>query len=190
MLPYCQSNQDLEQTAMKLKPQCVSGTSLASHCCSFRLHFISAGCWPVKWNKERKNNFWLWMLHLFMNGHIGESNWSIIYPCHWVIVFVLFIINSSSPAQNGRCLADDIFRCVFMNEKFCIFQMTILRCIFFHENVCIFNTIWAEFIPKGLVDNNYTPLVQIMAWCRIGDKPLSEPIIADVGWCLEKLTDI
>ena len=30
------------------------------------------------------------------------------------------IVNSSSPGQNGRHYADDIFRCIFVNEKFCI----------------------------------------------------------------------
>ena len=29
-------------------------------------------------------------------------------------------VNSSSPGQNGRHFPDDIFKCVFMNEKFCI----------------------------------------------------------------------
>ena len=29
-------------------------------------------------------------------------------------------INSSPPGQNGRHFAEDIFRCIFKNEKFCI----------------------------------------------------------------------
>ena len=29
-------------------------------------------------------------------------------------------INSSAPGQNGRHYADDIFKCIFMNEIFCI----------------------------------------------------------------------
>ena len=29
-------------------------------------------------------------------------------------------INSSSPGKNGRRFADDIFNCIFMNEKFSI----------------------------------------------------------------------
>ena len=33
-----------------------------------------------------------------------------------------------------------------------------------------------KFIPKGTIDNN-PALVQIMAWRRIGDKPLSEPML-------------
>ena len=32
-----------------------------------------------------------------------------------------------------------------------------------------------KFVPKGSI-NNIPALVQIMAWCRSGDKPLSEPV--------------
>ena len=32
------------------------------------------------------------------------------------------------------------------------------------------------FIPKGPI-NNISALVQIMAWCQSGDKPLSEPMM-------------
>ena len=55
--------------------------------------------------------------------------------------------------------ADDIFKCIWMNEKFSI-------------------SIWIslKFVPKGLTDNK-TALVQIMAWCRSGNKPLSEPMV-------------
>ena len=68
-------------------------------------------------------------------------------------------INSSPPEQNGRRFADDIFRCIFVNEKFCIFIKISLK-----------------FAPNGPIDNN-PALVQIVAWCRIGDKPLSEPML-------------
>ena len=33
-----------------------------------------------------------------------------------------------------------------------------------------------KFVPKGPIDNN-TALIQIMALRRIGDKPLSEPML-------------
>ena len=33
-----------------------------------------------------------------------------------------------------------------------------------------------NFVPKGPIDNNQA-LIQIMAWRRIGDKPLSEPML-------------
>ena len=29
-------------------------------------------------------------------------------------------VNSYAPEQNGRHFADDVFRCIFLNEKFCI----------------------------------------------------------------------
>ena len=65
-------------------------------------------------------------------------------------------INSSPPGQNSRLFAHDIFRCIFVNEKFCILVKISLK-----------------FVPK---DNN-PALVQIMAWHRIGNKPLPEPML-------------
>ena len=53
--------------------------------------------------------------------------------------------------------ADDTFKRIFMNE-----------------NVRISINISLKFVPKGLI-NNIAALVQIMAWRRPGDKPLSEP---------------
>ena len=68
-------------------------------------------------------------------------------------------INSSPPGQNGRHFTDDIFRCVFVTEKFCILIKISLK-----------------FVPRGPNDNN-PALVKIMAWRGIGDKPLSEPML-------------
>ena len=61
--------------------------------------------------------------------------------------------------QNGRLFADDIFKCILMNEKFCILIKISLK-----------------FVPKGLIDNK-TALVQVMAWHRTGNKPLPEPML-------------
>ena len=69
------------------------------------------------------------------------------------------IINTLRPRQNGRHFADDIFKCNFMNE-----------------NVWIPIKISLKFVPEGPI-NNISALVQIMAWRRIGDKPLSEPMM-------------
>ena len=71
-------------------------------------------------------------------------------------------INSSRPKRNRRHFTDDIFKCIFMNEKFCI----LLR-------------ISMKFVPKGSI-NNIPALVKIMAWRRPGDKPLSEPIVINL----------
>ena len=70
-----------------------------------------------------------------------------------------FLINTSRPRQNGRHFPDDIFKCIFLNE-----------------NVCISIEISLMFVPKGPI-NNIPALVQIMAWRRPGDKPLSEPTL-------------
>ena len=72
---------------------------------------------------------------------------------------IYFFLNSSLPEQNGCHFADDISKCISMNEKFCISIQISLK-----------------FVPKGLI-NNIPTLVQIMAWRPSGDKPLSEPML-------------
>ena len=69
-------------------------------------------------------------------------------------------INTLRPRQNGRHFADDSFKCIFLNE-----------------NVWFSIKISLKFVPKGLI-NNIPALVQIMAWRRPGDRPLSEPMLA------------
>ena len=57
-----------------------------------------------------------------------------------------------------------------------IFADDIFKCIFLNENVSIAVKISVKFVPKGPI-NNIPALVQIMAWRRTADKPLSEPIL-------------
>ena len=71
-------------------------------------------------------------------------------------------LNTLRQRQNGRCFADDIFKCIFLNE-----------------NVWISIKISMKFVPKGPI-NNIPTLVQIMAWRRSGDKPLSEPMMVSL----------
>ena len=68
-------------------------------------------------------------------------------------------VNTLRQRQNGRHFAD-----------------AILKCIFFNENVWIPIEISLKFVSKVPIDNIPT-LVQIMAWRRPGDKPLSEPMM-------------
>ena len=68
-------------------------------------------------------------------------------------------INTLRPRQNGRRFADDMFKCIFLNE-----------------NVWIPIEISLTFVPKGSISNNPV-FIQIMAWRRPGDKPLSEPMM-------------
>ena len=60
------------------------------------------------------------------------------------------------------------------------FQGDIFKWIFFNENCCVLIHISLKYVPKGPIDNNLA-LVQIMAWCQTGDKPLSEPMMAWFG---------
>ena len=75
---------------------------------------------------------------------------------------ISWFINTFRQRQNGRHFADDTF-----------------KCIFFNENVGISIKISLNFVPKGLI-NNIPALVQIMAWCLISTKPLSEPVLVSL----------
>ena len=66
------------------------------------------------------------------------------------------------PRQNGRRFPDDIFTWIFVNE-----------------NIWILIKISLKFVPKGLI-NYIASLVQIMAWRRPSDKPLSEPMMVNL----------
>ena len=52
-------------------------------------------------------------------------------------------------------LADDIFKCIFLNEN---------------------DSNFTEICPRTPTDNK-AALVQVMAWRRTGDKPLPEPML-------------
>ena len=79
------------------------------------------------------------------------GTWGHQQTCFW--------LNTLRPRQNGRHFADNIFKCMFLNE-----------------NVWIPIKVSLKFIPKGPI-NNISALVQTMAWRRSGDKPLSEPMM-------------
>ena len=64
--------------------------------------------------------------------------------------------------QNGRHFPDDIFKWIFLNE-----------------NVWISIVVSLKFVPKCPI-NNIPSLVQIMAWRRPGDKPLSETMMVNL----------
>ena len=66
-------------------------------------------------------------------------------------------VNTLRPRQNGLLFADDTFKRIFLNQ-----------------NARISIKISLRFVPKGPINNN-SALVQIVAWRRSGDKPLSEP---------------
>ena len=68
-------------------------------------------------------------------------------------------LNTLRPRQNGRHFPDDISNSIFLNEKVWLIEIS------------------RKFVPKSPIDN-IPALVQMMAWRRPGDKPLSEPMMA------------
>ena len=55
-------------------------------------------------------------------------------------------------------------------------QMTFMKSIFLYEKCYVLIQISLKFVPKGPI-NDESVLVQIMAWRRTCDKPLSEPMM-------------
>ena len=60
-----------------------------------------------------------------------------------------------------------------------IFKTEIFKYIFLNENVLILLKISLKFVPKVPV-TNIPALIQIMAWRRPGDKPLSKPMMVSL----------
>ena len=71
-------------------------------------------------------------------------------------------VNTIKPRQNGWHFAEDISKYNFLNE-----------------NCWISKDISLKYVPRGLV-NNMSALVQVMAWCTAGNKPLPEPMMTQI----------
>ena len=83
-------------------------------------------------------------------------------PQYWFAQHWHVYVNTLRPRQKWPHFADDIF-----------------NGIFFNENIWIPIKISLKFVPNGPI-NHIPALVQIMAWRRSGDKPLSEPMIVSL----------
>ena len=122
-------------------------------------------CFPVKFAKADKCNACMtWSnvkfaaLRCWTMASVRVSRWE----CSPIRLFVLYYFNSLRPRLNGSPFADDIFKCIFLNE-----------------NKWILPRISLKFVPKVRI-NNIPALVQIMAWRRPGDKALSEPMMVSL----------
>ena len=82
---------------------------------------------------------------------------TVINPCGTELV-----INILRPRQNVHHFPDHVF-----------------KWIFFNENVWISIKISLNFLSRDPI-NNIPSLVQIMTWCRPGNKPLSEPMMVSL----------
>ena len=72
------------------------------------------------------------------------------------------VFDTFSPRRNCRLFADDISKSIFL-----------------HENILISSIVSLNFAPIGQI-NNIPALVQITACGRLGDKPLSEPMMVSL----------
>ena len=101
-------------------------------------------------------------------GQVSLS-YSIVLPCLYSadstdiymspVGYQDVLINTLKLRQNGRLFPDDILKRIFLNE-----------------NVGISMRISLKFVLRGKI-YNIPALVQIMAWRRPGDRPLSEPMM-------------
>ena len=94
----------------------------------------------------------------------GSSQWQIHICATTTMLFTSYgrLLNTLRPRQNGRHIADDAFKRIFVNE-----------------NAWISLQISLKFVPKVRI-NNIPALVRIMAWRRSGDKPLTEPMMVSL----------
>ena len=141
--------------------------------------------WPLEWKRGsfviiltylnfQSNNYWedggpspifpagdqtdyFEIIFFFRILYIVWTFWALLTSCS--LTTLLDSFNTLRLRQNGGHFADYIFKCVFLNE-----------------HVWILIKISMKFVPKGPI-NNIPALVQIMAWRRPGDKPLSEPVM-------------
>ena len=106
---------------------------------------------------QLRNFLWLPSIHecIELQRHLHDT-------MQWEISEWMKLFNTLRPRQNERRFADDIFKCIYLNG-----------------NVWISIKISLNFVPQGPI-NNIPALVQIMAWRRPGDKPLSGPMVVSL----------
>ena len=127
------------------------------------LHCFNVG----EWNKQKKTLkklcFWenlaLKELRMTTGMSPGSHYWSYFPDTLSFLSSHSNLFNTLRPTQNGRHFPDDIFKWIFLKE-----------------NVWISINISLKFLPRGPI-NNIPALVQVMACCLVGTKPLSEPMM-------------
>ena len=102
--------------------------------------------------------------HNQWNGKVTACSTSLVADVDWMLLSWVFRgsrdLNTLRPRRNGSDFADDIFKCVFLNE-----------------NVSIPIKISLKFVPNHSMDN-IPALVEIIAGRQTGDTPLSQPMMS------------
>ena len=134
------------------------------------IHFYLLSSWNFAFFFYQLLSKWLFGRKIWQNSLtwlavlLAPGRWALGYvePWHSNKMSIDFFFNTLRLRQHGRHFADDTFKRIFLNE-----------------NVIISIKISLTFIPKGPI-NNIPALVQIMAWRRPGDKPLSEAMMVSL----------
>ena len=130
--------------------------------------FTSIAFWKMKTFDRMLEQFSLrfnvWQVNIDLNSCWDKPfPQQTMRPMHWRRYAPLdqgeMMISSYPAGRNGRHFAGNVFKCIFMDEKF-----------------CILNRLSRKLVPNDLIDN-IPELFQIMAWRWSDDKPLSEPML-------------
>ena len=123
-------------------------------CSTLIFHFINVTICTRVFNAGLKNVHYLERVSIIFsgNGSVKHFLWLADYLQDYsrrpeVIICGNILFNTLGPRQSYRHIPDDIFKCISLTE-----------------NVSISLKILLQFVPK----------VRMMAWCRPGDKLLSE----------------
>ena len=84
--------------------------------------------------------------------------WGKVWGVRWEWASEWLNLTCFSPGLNGHHFTHNHFKCILINEKFCILIRISLK-----------------FVPKGPIDKK-SALVHVMAWRWTGDKPLPKPM--------------
>ena len=93
--------------------------------------------------------------------HLVSVSWMMTQPPHSFMI-PWIAMNTWRPRQNNRHFLNDYFKWIIL-----------------YENVWISMKISLNFVSKGPI-NDIPALVHLMAWRRLGDKPLSEPMMVSL----------
>ena len=122
--------------------------------CIFAKNLTQGDSWLA-----RKVEIWGVFCKFIVGTKLQLSPCCIVFNIELYSTVIYQEFSTLRPRQNGRLFADNIFKCIFLNE-----------------NVSISINISLKYVPKCPI-NNIPALVQIMAWCRPGYKPLPEPML-------------
>ena len=115
---------------------------------------INIKLWDIIiWSMSKVQRCFFKPLQLMSNYILHKTMGIITYPC----------FNKLRPRQHGRHFSDDILKWIFLNE-----------------NIWISIQISLKLVSRYPI-NSIPALVQIMAWRRPGDKPLSVPMMLVYG---------